>query len=336
MSDTSYQATSFEGGSPSVWLLIDDRAGNASQCLGVAEALDLRYEIRDLDYTAAADLPNFVMGKTFGGLTPSSRINLVPPWPDIIIAAGRRCSPVARHIKDMSDGHTFLVQIMYPGETGLEEFDLVCTPRHDSIPDNTNIMQIDGAPHRVTASRLSHAAEQWQGRLGALPEPRIALIVGGSTKRRTFTRDMACELGLAANTLAKAAGGSLMVTTSRRSDDTADALIGQIDVPNDVFKWGSDGENPYLGYLAMADGVIVTGDSVSMCSEACATLGPVWIYAPKKLTAHKHGLFHKHLYATGCARPLQVGGGAAFERWNHPPLNAANDIAAEIRKRLKL
>ncbi|MBT5014177.1 MAG: nucleoside-diphosphate sugar epimerase, partial [Rhodospirillaceae bacterium] len=88
----------------SIWLLIDDRAGNESQCLGVADVFctstGLRREIRDLDYTAAAALPNFVMGKTFGGLTASSRLNLVEPWPDVIIAAGRRASPVARHIKD--------------------------------------------------------------------------------------------------------------------------------------------------------------------------------------------------------------------------------------------
>ncbi len=319
---------------PSVWLLMDDRAGNRSQCLGVAEALGRRYEIRDLDYTAAAALPNFVMGKTFGGLTASSRLNLVPPWPDMVIAAGRRCSPVARHIKDLNGNRTFLVQIMFPGEAGLEEFDLVCTPRHDSIPEAPNILHIDGAPHRVTAKRLGDAAEDWQGRLGHLPQPRIALIVGGSTKRRTFTEDMARELGRAADTMAGSAGGSLMVTTSRRSGEVADALIGEIGVAKDLFKWGDEGENPYLGYLAMADGVIVTGDSVSMCSEACATPGPVWIYAPKKLTTHKHGLLHKHLYAGGYARPLEVAGGAAFETWSHPSLNAAMDIAAEIRKRL--
>jgi len=336
MIEASPPTASFQGGAPSVWLLMDDRAGNRSQCLGVAEALGLRYEIRDLDYTAAAALPNFIMGKTFGGLTASSRINLVEPWPDIIIAAGRRCSPVARHIKDKNNGRTFLVQIMYPGETGLDEFDLVCTPRHDNIPEGSNILQIDGAPHRVNPTRLKHAAEDWRARLEHLPAPRIALIVGGSTKRKTFTEEMACELGRAANILAKNAGGSLMVTTSRRSGDTADALIGEIDVAKDVFKWGDEGENPYLGYLAMADGVIVTGDSVSMCSEACATPGPVWIYAPKKVTIHKHGLLHKHLYATGSAKPLDVDEGAVFEAWNHPALNAADDIAAEIRKRLGL
>ncbi len=336
MTDFPHFMAGSEGGTPVVWLLIDDRAGNRSQCLGLAEALGLRYEIRDLDYTAAAALPNFVMGKTFGGLTASSRINLVEPWPDIIVAAGRRCAPVARHIKDKNNGRTFLVQIMYPGETGLDEFDLVCTPRHDQVPDGANIFQIDGAPHRVTDTRLGHAAEDWRGKLGHLPEPRIALIVGGSTKRKPFTEDMARELGCAANTLARNVGGSLMVTTSRRSGEVADILIEQIDVAKDVFKWGDEGDNPYLGYLGLADGVIVTGDSISMCSEAAATPGPVWIYAPKKLTSHKHAQFHKHLYATDIARPLDVSGGAVFENWSHPSLNAANDIAAEIRRRLGL
>ncbi|NQU58831.1 MAG: mitochondrial fission ELM1 family protein, partial [Rhodospirillales bacterium] len=241
---------------PTVWLLVDGRPGNQSQCLGVGDALGLRCEIRDLEYTAAAALPNFVMGKTFGGLSASSRINLVPPWPDVIIAAGRRCSPVARHIKEMNNAGTFLVQIMYPGDTGLDEFDLVCVPRHDAIADAHNILQMTGAPHRVTSERLANAKEDWQERLGSLPGPRIALIVGGSTKRRKFTEEMARTLGAAASKMAMDAGGSLMVTTSRRSDDTADALIDEIKAPSHIFKWGDEGDNPYLGHLAMADGVI--------------------------------------------------------------------------------
>ena len=320
----------------SIWNLIDDRAGNQSQCLGVGEALGLKYEIRDLEYTAAAALPNFVMGKSFGGLTSSSRVNLVEPWPDIIIAAGRRCSPVARHIKEMNGGDTFLVQIMYPGDTGIDEFDLVCTPRHDSVRDGSNIFQIIGAPHRITQGRLATARQEWWKRLIHLPAPRIALIVGGSTKRRTFTQQMASELGAAASKMAIDAGGSLMVTTSRRSNDSVDALINEIKAPAEIFKWGDEGENPYLGFLAMAEGVIVTGDSISMCSEAAATSGPVWIYAPKKLTTHKHGMLHQQLIKDGYAKYLDAITGTYFEQWQHPPLNAATQISAEIKKRLKI
>ncbi|HJN24933.1 MAG TPA: mitochondrial fission ELM1 family protein [Rhodospirillales bacterium] len=321
---------------PSIWLLVDNQAGNQSQCLGVGEALSLKFEIRDLDYTPAAALPNFVMGKTFGGLSADSRINLVPPWPDVVIAAGRRCSPVARHIKDKNDGKTFLVQIMYPGDTGLDEFDLVCAPRHDAIGERNNIFQTTGAPHRVTPQRLATAREDWRERLKHLPGPRLALIVGGSTKRRKFTEQMARELGAAVSKMAMDAGGSVMLTTSRRSNDTADALIDEIKAPKEVFKWGDEGENPYLGFLALADGVIVTGDSVSMCCEAAATPGPVWIYAPKKLTIHKHGALHRQLYDDGYAKPFDANGGTGFQPWEHAPLNAAFDIAGEIKNRLAL
>ena len=318
-----------------IWQLLDDRPGNQSQCLGVADALGLKCEIRDIEYTATSALPNFVMGKTFGGLTASSRINLVEPWPDILISAGRRCSVVARHIKDLNHGKTFLVQIMYPGHTGVEDFDLVCIPHHDSIPSGSNIFHITGAPHRVTEDRLSVARNDWKDLLMRLPKPRIALIVGGSTKRRVFTEQMAKELGAAASKMAIDAQGSLMVTTSRRSSDNIQSLLAEIKAPAEIFKWGDVGENPYLGFLSMADGVIVTGDSISMCSEAVATSGPVWIYAPKKMTIHKYGLFHKKLVEDGYARFLDIQT-ATFEHWQHPPLNAANHIAEEIKKRLKI
>ena len=320
----------FSARGPLIWALIDDRAGNASQCLGVIEALGLRYQRQDLRYAAAGALPNFFLGASFGGLTADSRINLVAPWPDLVIAAGRRTAPVARHIRNLGGKKPFLAQIMYPGDAGEDEFDLIAVPRHDGLEERPNVMHTTGAPHRVISARLDEAAAAWGGRLKDLPRPRIALIVGGSTKRRRFTDAMARELGRSASAMAAGAGGSLMITTSRRTGDAAAALLAEVSVPSHVFRWGDAGENPYFAYLAIADAVVVTGDSVSMCSEACATPAPVYIFAPKALTALKHGRLHQDLYARGYARPL----GERLEEWTHPPLNPAADIADAIRRRL--
>lgn len=319
----------FTGRSPAIWVLLDDRAGNRSQCLGVAEALGHRFQNHELEYVAAAALPNFFVGASFGGLTPSSRINLVPPWPDLVIAAGRRTAPVARKIKKDSGGATKLVQIMYPGDTGADDFDLIAAPRHDGLAPKPNILEITGAPHRVTETVLGQAAEAWRDKFSHLPKPWIALIVGGSTRRRTFTEDMARELGRTASAMASDAGGSLLVTTSRRTGDAAPALLAEITAPSFAFNWGDEGDNPYFGYLALADTVIVTGDSVSMACEASARTGPVYIYAPKALTTRRHAKLLAELFEHGYARPLDD----AFEEWTHAPLNAAAEIAAEIRKR---
>ncbi len=315
-------------GGPAIWLLIDDRAGNRSQCLGVAEALGLRFEIRDLEYTAAGALPQVILGASFFGLSAKCRAELAPPWPDLVIAAGRRTAPIARKIKRLNGAGTYLVQIMDPGSLGADEFDLIAAPRHDTIAERPNVMRITGAPHRITPARLAAAAVEWRGRFADLPRPWIALIVGGSTRRRRFTDAMARDLGRTASAMAADAGGALLVSTSRRTGTAAQALLGEIVVPNHVYTWGDEGENPYYGYLAVADAVIVTGDSVSMCSEACATTGPVYICAPEATRTAKHVRLHSELFEKGYARPLA----GRLETWTHPPLNPAEDVARAVRE----
>ncbi len=314
---------------PAVWVLLDDRAGNRSQVLGVAEALGLRFQVQELAYTPAAALPNFFVGASFAGLTASSRVNLVAPWPDLVIAAGRRTAPVARKIKKDSAGQAVLVQIMYPGDAGADEFDLIATPRHDSIGPRPNLIEVTGAPHRVTPAKLAEAAGQWQGRFDHLPHPWIAVVVGGSSKRRTFSAEMARDMGRTVSAMAAKAGGSLLITTSRRTGEAEGPLFEEITVPHFAFRWGDAGDNPYFGFLALADAVVVTGDSASMASEACATPGPVYVYAPKALTPLKLAKLHAELFAGGFARPLAD----SLEAWTHPPLNTATDIAQEIRRR---
>lgn len=320
------------GGTPDIWVLIDDRAGNASQCLGVAEAVGLPFTRKDIAYGPLGGLPNALLGATTRGLSGRAKSAVVPPWPDMVIAAGRRTGPIARHIKRQSGGRTRLVQIMDPGPGGIDDFDLLAVPRHDGLPDRANLLQITGAPHRVTAARLKAEGERWRATLGRLPQPRVALIVGGSTRKRPFTPKMARNLGRMVSAMMREVGGSLMITTSRRTGKAGDDLLNEIGLPAHVYRWGDAGENPYFGYLALADGVVVTGESVSMCSEACATTGPVFIFAPSALIAAKHAALHHELFDRGLARPLT----GSFDSWTHPPLNAADQVADEIRRRFGL
>jgi len=312
---------------PRIWLLLDDRAGNRSQCLGVAEALGLPYETKELRYTLAAGLPSGLLGASLLGITSDSRLNLTAPWPDLIIAAGRRTAPVARRIKRLSQGTTRLCQIMWPGRTGCNEYDLIAVPEHDSIDNNINIINTLGSPHNVTNETLNTLKSEWNTRLIDLPEPRIALIVGGSSKNRTFTEGMARDLGNLASVMANRVGGSLLVSTSRRTGNATDALISSISAPSKIFRWGDTGDNPYPAFLACADAIVVTGDSMSMCSEACSGEGPVYFYAPTALITAKHKRLHNALYKAGYARPFD----GRMEHWQHPPLNSALDVAQAIR-----
>lgn len=312
-----------------VWALADDRAGNVAQCLGVAEALGLPFTVKQIRYTGLAALPNLLRGASLAGVTDETRASLSPPWPALVIAAGRRTAPVARWLKRQCGALT--VQLMDPGAPGRSDFDLIAVPRHDTrVPDLPNVLRHTGAAHRVTPARLAAAAAEWAPRLEVLPRPRIALIVGGATKNRAFTADQGAELGRRAMAVART-GGGLMVTTSRRTGSEAEAaLLAELTGPRHVFRWGDGGDNPYFGYLGFADAVIVTGDSVSMVCEACATSGPVYIYAPEGMVAAKHARLHRALYAEGYARPLA----GPIETWRHPSLDPAGAIAGRVRELL--
>ncbi len=324
-----------------IWVLIDDRAGNSAQSLGVAEALGEPFVEKPVAYAAAARLPNLLRGASLLGCTPASRPRPGERgWPRLVVAAGRRLAPVARWIKARAAraGQTCaLCQVMDPGWPGRGDFDLIAVPTHDlSCPDGGNILRITGSPHRVTAAKLARARADWAETLGVLAAPRLAVLVGGTTKATPFSVARAARLGRGLAELSARLGGSLLVTTSRRTGRAAEAAVFA-ELPPGVwaYRWGDAGENPYFGMLAWADAVVVTGDSMSMVSEACGTACPVLIDAPAEETSAKHARLHDALVAAHRALRLEdaAAAAAALPGLATSPLNAAVEIAAELRRR---
>ncbi len=310
-----------------IWVLADDRVGHANQAMAVAEALDAPFDTKRLRYNDLAQLPNALLGASLDHLTSETRGTLAPPWPVLVIAAGRRTVPVARALRRKAPGLR-CVQCMWPG-VGAADFDLIALPAHDRQQEFATVVRTVGAPHRVTRQRLAEAGEVWAPRLDRMPRPRIALLLGGTTGRRNFAPDDA-EL-LAAQI--RVIGGSIMMTSSRRTPvSVRDILASQLR-PLHRYDWSEDGtDNPYLGYLALADTLVVTGDSTGMCTEACASGLPVYIFAAADMIAGKHRILHKALYAAGLARPLETATKDLYQP-DTTPLDDASSVARAIRER---
>lgn len=311
-----------------VWVLADDRPGNVVQALGVAEALAEPFAIKRIGYDRRGGWHNALKGASLIGVAADSRATLNPPWPDLVIGAGRRTAPIGRWIKRQSDCR--LVQLLDPGWLGRRDFDLIVAPRHDALADRPNVLSILGSCHRAFPAALAAEGAKWAERLAHLPRPYLVVVVGGATKGRAFGADRGRQLAAGVAALHRAMGGAILVTTSRRTTpDLARSLIEGLPQPNFFFHWQEKAENPYLGFLALADAIVVTGDSMNMCTEACANGGPVYIFSPPGLVNDKHARLHAALFAQGYARSLGDDGAP----WTHPPLNAAADVAREIRAR---
>lgn len=314
---------------PRIWMLADDRPGNVNQALGLAEALGEPFEVKTIGYSQLARLPNWLLPDNLTGLTPASRKTLIPPWPDLVIGAGRRTARVGRWIKQQHPA-ICLVQLMWPGSSA--GFDLIAVPEHDRIPDDPMLLRTLGPPHRLTQERLRRSAEAIASALSGLPRPYVTCLVGGSSKHVTFTPDDVRSLIAGAKALAAERGGSLLVTTSRRTGKActaalAEALAESPSLPHWLHRWQREGDNPYLGMLGSADAVVVSADSASMCTEACAVGQPVFMHEPEAGVPKKFDLLHRRLGDHGCLRPL----GSGWFEVGAPPPNAAFAIASAIK-----
>jgi mitochondrial fission protein ELM1 len=310
-------------------VLADDRPGNVNQVLAVAEALGWPFRIKTIAYGPLARLPASLLGASLRGLTPAARAGFAPPWPELVIAAGRRSLPVVRWLKRRQPP-VFAAQLMWPGSA--RGLDLLAVPAHDRMADRPEMIRTRGIPHRATPERLAEAAAALAARLADLPRPWIACLTGGSSRKVRFTPADALALARQASALARSRGGSLLLTTSRRTGGACvDALIAALDAPHFLHRWQPTGDNPYFGLLGAADAIIVTADSVSMCIEASATGKPVLLFRPAGGVAPKLQRLHAWLEAEGRLAPL---GGDAWPAPCAPPVNPAVVVAEAIRARL--
>lgn len=262
-----------------VWVLLGHKAGDNSQVLALAEALELPFVAKRMAYRPTEIWTNLLLGPNLLGIRAACRGQLRPPWPRLVITAGRRNEPVARWIRARAPEPVRLVHVGRPW-AGPGSFDLVITTPQYRIADRPNVLSFELPLHRISEARLAGAAAAWRERLGGLPAPRIAVLVGGDSGRYRLGETAAQMLGRRADALARELGGSLLVTTSARTPPGAAAAIRRaLTVPHYLFEWQPDGEeNPYLAFLALGDRFVVTSESMSMLAEACATRKPVHIF----------------------------------------------------------
>lgn len=301
-----------------------------NQALGLAEALQRflpsEITISRVKWRPVFDkLPSALKAPWM--LDPASEDPFPKPgeaWPDVWIATGRATLPLSLMAKARSGGKTFVVQTQDPRwRTG--DYDLVVAPRHDSI-EGANVLSITGSPHRISAARLAEGAAAFAERLAPLPHPRVAVLVGGKSRAHDLPEARAAELADSIAAMITKAGGSLMLTFSRRTPEDAKAAMTSRLSALPGLIWDGTGANPYFAFLQAADHILVTEDSANMAAEAASTGKPVHIL-PMVATksADKFDRLHADLRDRGAAQPFD----GTLDSRSYEPL-AETDRAARV------
>ncbi|GLK81341.1 ELM1/GtrOC1 family putative glycosyltransferase [Methylopila turkensis] len=274
---------------PRLWALIPKHRGDARMVEAVAEASGLAVARKPLAFNPLGWLLNLRPGGSLFTLRRNARKSLAPPWPDVVVSAGKRSAPVALWIRARSGGRTRLVHLGRPSAP-LRWFDLVVTTPQYDLPARPNVLLQRFPPTQAAARRDAVRPD-----LAALPRPRLMAIVGGDADPQRLDADAARRFAQAALASACESGGALLIATSPRTPPDAVAALkaaaADADVPVRLSVYG-EGADDYRAFLNAADAFLVTDDSASMITEAALSGAPVELLALPRRPGLKVRAFH--------------------------------------------
>lgn len=263
--------------SPRTWLVLGEKAGDNAQARVIADALGWPCETRRIVMLERWRIGKPRVRASLEHVDRERSDALEAPWPDLVLTIGRRLSMVALWIREQSQGRTRIALIGQPRRLA-DRFDLILASAQYPGPPRPNVLRLGLPLMRVDPDAVAAAARTWEPRLAGLRRPLTAVLVGGPTKPLRLDASVAREL--ASRAVAVADGGTLYVTTSRRTPpEVADALAASLPAGSPVYRFGSAGENPYLALLGLADRFVVTSDSLTMMVEVARLGRPLAIFA---------------------------------------------------------
>ncbi len=212
---------------------------------------------------------------------------IAPPYPDVVIASGRKAHPYLQAIKKEAGDDVFTVFLKDP-RVGSSAADLTWVPMHDQLRKKNVIVTLT-SPHPLTSAVLEGARLEAKARFSECKGTCIGLILGGNTRGISWD-DESCNRFAERLAQLPAKDHAILATSSRRTPPQLEKAVKKALKNHHLYYWNdSDGtKNPYRLILALADRLIVTGDSHNMVSEALAPGVPTYVFRPHGLKPKLH------------------------------------------------
>ncbi len=301
------------------WILSSGLIGCENQCLGVIERLGIETEIKKIKPSMAVSL-----FAPYG--TPFLNPQVREPWPDLVIAAGRKTIPYLKYIRKASKKECKTIYLQDP-RINSKEFDIVWAPEHDSI-EGSNVVKTITSPNRVTNELLNYHHDEWLDKLSKLKGPFIGFLIGGKSKAYNFNDDE-CEKIIQAINFVISNGYTPLITLSRRSPKKLSNRIKNLLINEKNLFYDGQGDNPYFAILKASEIIITTPDSANMISEAINVPKPVY-YIDIKSKSKRFNKFINTLVNSGHIRLFENN----IDYFQNKKLDPTKEIVDYIYKNL--
>lgn len=327
--------------SPCVWVLDEGHPGHLNQSLGLLESMQRQRSLQARTVKTELALPGLLrkplrayLGRNGGpalGLLQRCYRRLALPQtpPQLLISSGGGSIPLALGLRrHFGCRHVFLGEV-HPYPPAL--FDILLTPTDQ--PGAACTIPTELLVNRVSPAACAAQGQSLRERLDLVPGQFVAtMLVGGRSRSDQFDEQDWRQVATGMNALSAELGWKWLLTTSRRTGAAAEKALRDTldaDALADVVWWSSAPRKLMLAYLGAADAVFVSGDSLTMISEAVSSGRPVLVLRPRRLRPSRYleaaldgAIRSARIARIGCA---QLPEGAAMLHRLQPLQRAPND-----------
>lgn len=228
-------------------------------------------------------------------LSRDSYNKLIYTYADIVISCGSSLTAV--NIFLSKENNSKNVHIMKPSIVGLRNFDVAIIPKHDKPKPKENVVITEGSPNLVDEDSMKQGSDRIRSIVDFKKEKRLGLLIGGDNPEYIFSADLAKRLIEEIERVIQKFDMELLLTTSRRTPKDVELLLKDRLSLNPRCKLliianEKNIENAVSGILDLSDIVLVSGESISMVSEAASSGRHTIVFdlLKKKSTKHDYAI----------------------------------------------
>jgi len=284
----------------SILVLNDSKAGHLNQSLAVAYQIQKArmtqgYSIEDTSVTIvnveyknkffrlllACSAP-FASWRCHGRmycmklcLKKDSYENLMKIYAEFIVSCGSGLAPVSIFMRKENNAKN--VVIMKPCILfGSKKFNFIIAPKHDKICASKKVVVTTLAPNLVNSDILKSAGEKLRNSVRLEKDKVVGLLIGGDNPEFRLSNELLKKVMADVLKICESSDADLLVTTSRRTNKEQESIIKQALQKNPrckllVIANEHNPEGALAGILALSNTAIVSGESISMVSEAVSS-----------------------------------------------------------------
>ena len=201
---------------------------------------------------------------------------------------------------------------MKPPFLGLNRFDLIIVPEHDRVKAKDNVFSTRITPNLIDQKYLQEQTKALENRVQSR-KPRIGVLIGGDTTKYKITRGLMDKVVIQLKQAAENLNYQLLISTSRRTPETIEKLLKENFTDYSRCKLlviANEKNIPEAvgGILGLSELIVVSGESISMISEAVSAEKYVLVFKPEKKvrTITKQDRFLERLEKDGILKIVQL------------------------------